>query len=284
MSTNLSMIFHRTKVLWWYSRESFFYRILNKALRVQNIDVLVLFRSYIYDMHRQLQKYQSKCEMTVYRSQLISTDELDSLKQYIGQFISVNSFFSTTFEREIALFYMGAGTPPDGLQRALFEIHADPQMVTTKPFADISSMSHFGNESEVLFMLGSIFQLNEINLDDNQVWIIRMTLWDDEKHDLRQVLMHMQEQIGSEEMNLRTFAKLLWKMGKFDLAEKYYCHFLNEILPDDPSLPDMYEELVQITSQKGDYDKSVEWQKKKLEIENSTGKFITRQATAIENL
>jgi len=30
------------KALWWYSRESFLYKILNKALRTQNIFALLL--------------------------------------------------------------------------------------------------------------------------------------------------------------------------------------------------------------------------------------------------
>jgi hypothetical protein len=30
--------------LWWYTRESCLYRLMNKALRVQNIDLLFLFR------------------------------------------------------------------------------------------------------------------------------------------------------------------------------------------------------------------------------------------------
>ena len=35
------------KALWWYTRESFLYKMLIKALRVQNIDLLFLFRFVI---------------------------------------------------------------------------------------------------------------------------------------------------------------------------------------------------------------------------------------------
>jgi hypothetical protein len=70
------------------------------------------------------------------------------------------------------------------LEGVLFEIDADPQMVTTKPFADISKYSHFTNESEVLFMIGSIFRLKRIYLNDDLVWIIEMSLCSDDEYDL----------------------------------------------------------------------------------------------------
>ena len=37
----------------WYTRESCLYRFLNKVLRVQNIDLLFLFRFFIRDIQRQ---------------------------------------------------------------------------------------------------------------------------------------------------------------------------------------------------------------------------------------
>jgi len=37
--------------LWWYSRDSFLYGMLNKALRTQDIDTLFLFRFFIRDIY-----------------------------------------------------------------------------------------------------------------------------------------------------------------------------------------------------------------------------------------
>jgi tetratricopeptide (TPR) repeat protein len=254
------------KVLWWYSRDTFFYRVLNKALRVQNIEMLFLFRSYIYDIHYQLQCFQLKSSIHVYRSQLMASDEINSLKQNIGQFVSINSFLSTTVQRDTALFFLGDGTPTDDLKRVLFEIDADPRVVTTKPFADITWHSDFPIETEVLFMLGSIFRLNNMTLEDNQLWIIQMTLCSDDEHDLRQVLTYMKNQNSNGETDLRILAKMVWTMGKFDLAEKYYRRLINEIASNDPSLITLYEELGDIMAQKGDYDMSIQWRNKAVEI------------------
>ncbi|CAM4852394.1 unnamed protein product, partial [Rotaria magnacalcarata] len=82
------------QAVWWYTRDSFVYRLLNKALRVQNIDLLFLFRFFIRDIEVQLKQYQCSSLVRVYRGQLMSTDELDQLKMSLGEYISVNSFFS----------------------------------------------------------------------------------------------------------------------------------------------------------------------------------------------
>ncbi len=256
------------KVLWWYTRESFFYKILNAALRTQNIHIIFLFREFISDIHRQLQKYQSENTLQVYRSQLMSIDEVDNLKQHIGQFISVNSFFSTSNDRTTALFLLGDTTSSIDLERVLFEIDADPKIVNTKPFADISKHSEFAEESEVLFMLGSIFRLTSIKRNVDQIWIIRMTLCSDDEHDLKQVLMYMKQQIGSGETNLRILGKVLWKMGKLDLAEKYLNRLLEELPSSDPLLGNVYEDLGELASQTGHYDTSVKWHQKSLAIKS----------------
>ncbi|CAF0905604.1 unnamed protein product [Adineta steineri] len=189
----------------------------------------------------------------------MSNDELNNLKNNIGQFISINSMFSTTKQRTTALFYLGELTTHIDSERVLFEIDADPRIVTTKPFANISKHSHFPEESEVLFMVGSIFRLDNIYRNDDQIWIVKMTLCNDDEHDLKQVLMHMKQQIENKETNLQTLAKLLWEMGKLDLAEKYLTRVLNQLPLNDPLHISLYEDLGKLASQRGDYDMSMKW-------------------------
>ncbi|CAF3699654.1 unnamed protein product [Adineta steineri] len=117
-------------------------------------------------------------------------------------------------------------------------------------------------------MIGSIFRLNNINRNDDQIWIIKMTLCNDDEHDLKQVLMYMKHQINSEETNLRTLGKLLWKMGKLDLAEKYFNRLLQELPSNDPLVSSLYEDLGELASQTGNYDMSVQWHQKSLAIKN----------------
>ncbi|CAF1685930.1 unnamed protein product, partial [Didymodactylos carnosus] len=44
----------------WYTRESFLYRLLNKALRTENIDIIFKFRFFIVDLYNQLKQEHIK--------------------------------------------------------------------------------------------------------------------------------------------------------------------------------------------------------------------------------
>ncbi|CAF4398726.1 unnamed protein product, partial [Rotaria sordida] len=66
-----------------------------------------------------------------------------------------------------ALSFLNIPDDATDLEPIIFEIVADPKMVGTKPFADISRHSEFPGESEILFMLGSIFRLNSVEHNDN---------------------------------------------------------------------------------------------------------------------
>lgn len=269
------------KALWWYTCDLFYYKTLNKALRCHNIDMIFLYRSFITDIYRQLHvhQYKSDSPLRVYRSQLLTNDELEDLKQSIGQFISVNSFFSTSMDRSTALFLACDTTEQTIMERVIFEIDADPKMAISQPFADISKLSAFGEELEVLFMTGSIFRLNGISCEADQRWIIRMVLCSGDEHDFKDVLAHMKKQNGSGPTNLQTFGKILWQMGKLDLAEKYFKRLLDEPSLNESVTSILYEDLAQINSQKGDFDNSMKWRKKFLAVKNqhqSFGKFIEK--------
>ncbi|CAF1197861.1 unnamed protein product [Rotaria sordida] len=245
-------------VLWWYSRESFFYKTLNAALRTPaDIHTIFLFRKYITDIQYQLKNHQAKNPVRVYRSQMISTNELETLKQCCGQFISVNSFFSTSIDKQQALSFLDFPDDTENLEAVLFQIDADPKMAITKPFADITKYSEYKDEAEVLFMLGSIFRLGSVNRSKHgQIWLIQMTLCNNDEHDLKQVLMDMKEQFVSEETSLQTLGKLLWEMGRSDLAGQYFFRMLEQLPPNDSRRIDLYQDLGKLASNAHQLDKS----------------------------
>ncbi|CAF3682612.1 unnamed protein product [Rotaria sp. Silwood1] len=196
----------------------------------------------------------------------MSIDELNDLKRNIGQFISINSFFSTTTESEVAEAYLGDGTQQIDLEQVLFVIDANPKVASTKPFADIRTLSQFPDESEILFMLGSIFRVNSVTQDGKHIWKINMSLYSDDDHNLRDVLEDMKKQNGNGETSFWALGRLLKTMGKLDLAEQYYLRFLQELSSTDPSLRSLYDDLSEIASQQGNYDKSVHWRQKSREL------------------
>ena len=266
--------YRKEKAVWWYTRDSFLYRMLNKALRIQNIDLLFLFRFFIRDIYQQLKQYQQQSPIRVFRGQVMSIDELNTLRQSINNFISINSFFSTSTNPHQALSFLNSSIITNDLCRILFVIHADPRLVKSKPFADISSLSYFSNEREVLFMIGSIFRLTKIEeTKDKDIVTIYMELCGDDEHDLKELFDHMKKEYGggNEEVNLRSFGQVLHEMGKYDLAEKIYHRLLAELPPNDPSLSGLYYDLGLVTHYKAAYDSSLEWFQKSLVIHEKKG-------------
>ncbi len=268
----------------WYTRPSFLYQILNKALRIQNIDLLFLFRFFIRDLGLQLEQHQCILPVRIYRGQMMSNDELKSLRDAVGQFVSVNSFFSTTINRDVALFFLGDSKAPNGVQRILFEIDADPRLDGIKPFANISSVSYCPGEEEVLIMIGSVFRLIDIHYGDNQIWTVRMQLCSDNDHDLKPISEHMKKEFfGAEDTSMGQFGNVLRCMGKFDDAEKYYLRLLKELPHDHQDIAGCYWGLGIVAFSKGQYDQSLEWHRKALEIFQRTLQSNHRHIADIRN-
>lgn len=45
-----------SKAIWWYTKDSFVYRLVNMALRTENILIMLKFRFVLQDIYQQLQK------------------------------------------------------------------------------------------------------------------------------------------------------------------------------------------------------------------------------------
>ncbi|CAF0744358.1 unnamed protein product [Rotaria sp. Silwood1] len=263
--------YQASRALWWYTRDSFLPRLLNKALRVQNTDLLLLFRFFIHDIDRQLQNYQCTSVMHVYRSQLMSIEELQIFKDSIGKFIAMTSFLSTILNRDQAINFVKTLIPVNELQHTLFEIEANPQSATSKSFANITAHSYNANE-EVLFMAGSIFQLIDIRCDDNQVWVIRMKLSNEDDQNLKPTFDYIKKD-QKEEINLFSFINILRRLGKFDEAEKYCLRLSVELPANEYDLAVCYDILGSLAREKNDLETSIKWYRKSLEYATRNPQF-----------
>ncbi|CAF2944381.1 unnamed protein product [Rotaria sp. Silwood2] len=253
--------------LWWYTRETFLYRLLNKALRAQNIDLLYLFGFFIRDLEQELQNRRYMSPIHVYRGQLMSTEELNLLKDSKDKLISVNSFLSTTFSLKMAEVYLDSSNNDNMFQKVLFEICADPRQDDIKPFVDLSQISLFPDEEEILMMLGSVFRLTDIHLDDNNnIWHIKMNLCSDNDCDLQKTFFHMKNQYGLSNTRLTLFASVLIDMANFDDAEKYLGRLLQQISSQDRHIYKCYHALGKVLFEKGDYNSSLDYLTQSLEI------------------
>ncbi|CAF3312626.1 unnamed protein product [Rotaria sp. Silwood2] len=251
------------KALLWYTRETFLYKTVNAALRKQDIHMIFLFREFISDIIHQSKCCPIKHPLRAYRGQRMSIDELKALKKMCSHFISVNSFFSTTTDDQKACDFLDPSNTAINTEPVLFKIDADPERVPIKPFADVSALSEYPGEYEILFMPGSIFRLESIDRSfHGRIWVIQMTLCNDDEHEFNNVFLFMKQQSGSGETNLHTLGKIVWDMGNRVLAEKYFKRFIEQLSSEDILLVDLYKDLGKLLSQTGKWDESIEWHQK----------------------
>ena len=253
------------QAIWWYTRECFLYRMLNRALRTANINLLFEFRFILHDLATQLRSDPCQSPIRVYRSQLMSTDEVNRLKHSVGQLISFNSFLSTSRNCDQALAFLHQS---EQLQGILFEITADPRLKNIQPFSDITRYSSLPEEEEILFMVGSIFRLQSIDTDEQHRRIVRLKLCDANAHDVQTMFEYVKRDYGYETANLLTLGKLLWKMGKFAQAEKYVLRLLKELPDNHPHISYCYRALGTFADDQGDSQSSLEWHLKAVESMN----------------
>ncbi|CAF4220264.1 unnamed protein product [Didymodactylos carnosus] len=240
--------------------------MLNKALRIQNIDILFAFRFLITDIHNQLIKESSDTNISrLYRGQVISKDELARMRSSIGEFISINSFLSTSRNQKQALQFAQSVQRVD-LECVLFTIKVERQ-IKAKSFADISRLSYFLGEEEILLMLGSIFRLECVYYDkEQQIWMADVDLCNEDDHDLKEVFAHMKKEMASE-TTLISLGNMFLKMGELDKAEKYYKRLLSELTVGDSGIASCYIGLGIVHQNKGEYDLALMNYEKALKIQ-----------------
>jgi tetratricopeptide (TPR) repeat protein len=222
--------------IWWYTRESCFYRMMNKALRVQDFDMLFALRFFITDIAKQLKNEYEKFIRTsdsrnlirVYRGQVIGIDEFELMKNSIGEFLSMNSFLSTSRDRSIALHFARLTPEIDGTRRIIFEIEIDPRL-QTKAFANVTSISYFQNEDEVLIMLGALFRIKKVIEDKkDRVWMVHVSLASEDDYHLKETFAYMKQMIG-DDTDLDSLGKILLQMGEYEQAQKCYERMMHDL-------------------------------------------------------
>ncbi|CAF0778567.1 unnamed protein product [Didymodactylos carnosus] len=170
----------------WYTRDTFLYRLLNKALRDQEVDTLYSIRYFMKDLHAQIvDKYGQQYLMaitfnnvgtsiltikTVYRGQLMTNEEFDKKIRYnTGGFFLVSSFFSTTIKKDLACIFAGDGSRSTE-SSVLFQIDIDHH-VKEFDYADVTKESAFDDtEEEVLFSMGAVFRILSVHRVKASFW------------------------------------------------------------------------------------------------------------------
>ena len=161
--------YHDHTPIWWYTRESFLYPMLNRALRIMDVTVVINIGFYIVDLHRQIQQLHRKqfnqpnsCrQLRLYRGQGLSKTDFQQLANIQGGLIAFNSFLSCSERRDISVSYASQCLSNSDLVGILFVMTVDPNQSRT-PFAAVEDMGCFQTESEILLSIHSFFRFRDV--------------------------------------------------------------------------------------------------------------------------
>ena len=267
--------------VFWYTRDTFLYRMLNKALLDQDIDTLYSMRYFIKDLHLQLQQLHSAAQQssavdTVYRGQLMRNKEFEKrIRNNQSGFFSVSGFLSTTLDEDLASRYAGDGSRREKEQSVLFQINID-STVNKFSYANISSISAFAKtEKETLFSMGAVFRIESLNETQPGLWTVILKLTGEEDNELRQLTDYMRQKILVVSP-LNSLAKLLLEMGDYKRAKQFCFRLLedNTVTGNWKSLAGVHNTLGFIYHQTGDKERAMQHYEKSIQLQPETASTL----------
>ncbi|CAF0735286.1 unnamed protein product [Didymodactylos carnosus] len=256
-----------TEAIQWYTKDSFVYRLINKALRTEDIQALYTFRFYIIDLCTSLEK---KCKelkkrqkeeanpiLKLYRGLKQTKEEILILKENVGNLMSTNGYLSSSRLRTVAYDFAKKPSKRSDIEAVLFEITVDIQAVEKIILADVAEFSDFPNEAEVLFDLGAAFKIDSVKYDDeDKLWLI-VTSATDKGAELANEYIEFQKKKVAESNIVLMFGHLLADMGEYIKSQQYFENVLRG-RPNDEEVACVYHNIGRAHRLKGEYDHSLE--------------------------
>jgi tetratricopeptide (TPR) repeat protein len=211
--------------IWWYTKESFIFSTLNRALRTQDNDVVMKMGYFIRDLHRQLEQLHVESNdpipPIVYRGTGLLNSDFDKLKERKGCVLSFNNFLSTSTDEEVAkMFAESAGDDPT-LTAVVFTMKIDPAVSST-PFALVEKVGHFSAvEKEIFFAMHTVFRIDKVDQVDDRLWKVDLSLTQDTDEQLTRITEHIRKETRGSTGSHR-LGQLMIKVGLLDKAEEIY--------------------------------------------------------------
>ena len=258
------------QALWWYTRDTFLYRLLNKAFRLKNLDLIFIFQFFIRDMQRSIEQNKSSNSLCVYRSDFISNEKLQIWKNYQREFVSFDGFLIANLHRQQTLAHFNQ---INDHEQVLFEISIDPRVEPMKPFCNLSSLCYYFNEEQIMFSFGTIFVVDSVLQQDDRIWLVRLQIASGKHRKLKNSFDCFKNQYLNEEINLLSLGRVLRKTMKYDEAERFYRRLLKELPSNHMNLVDCHYNLGLIFDEKHDYENSLEWHRKAIEIKRQSSRI-----------
>ena len=259
--------------IWWYTYEGFLYSILNRALRIMDIDIALKIGFFVHDLHQHIQQLHSEQSRSkhvpekfmVYRGQGLSKNDFDRMMKAKDGLISFNNFLSTSKDRDVSLAYAESNQTNPDLFGILFVMTIDASISST-PFALIDDVSCFKTEQEILFSMHTIFRICKIKQigDNNRLWEVELSLTSDDDRELLAVTKCLREETASS-TGWDRLGRLLLKLGQPNKALQIY-EVIHQQGSADDILLGIFDLIGVSHAKQGQYKEAIESFKKACDL------------------
>ena len=258
--------------IWWYTRDCFVSTMLTRAFQTQDIETIIRFGFFIKDLHQQIETIHSKTmkknnlPIVVYRTQHVSKEEFEKMKNIIGHLVAFNNFLlaDPNYDASLESARRTCSTQ-DGIS-ILFRLKIESQQ-TSNPLASLQNVSFSSEKSNcILFSMHSIFRVNNIKNLEHRLWEVDLTLTDANNEHIRSLTqllkLETQYSIGWDKL-----AQLMIILRDYDLAREIYFALL-ELTPEDDALKlaHIYNELGILDDATGRFASALQFYQKSIGI------------------
>ncbi|CAF1411402.1 unnamed protein product [Rotaria sordida] len=265
------------RVIYWYSQPCFFFELLNRSLRSQDIEILVRMTFILRHLHKQIEHLhsitmssRSSACFHVYRGQGMNRKEFDSkIRNKVGGLLSFNSFLSTSENATVAEIFV-LRNDPDSVA-VLFDIIIDGSM-SRCPYAALTRNSAIADEEEILFSMHSVFRIQSIeeNMNDG-IWRVNLTMTHENDQQLHTLTDYIRKRIEGP-TGWNRLENLLMEMGKWKMVKPLIEVSLASSLRDEDHRKQAYfhHQLGFINAMIGDYTMATKHYKESLAVRSPT--------------
>jgi tetratricopeptide (TPR) repeat protein len=266
--------YHDHQPIWWYTYDCFLYSMLNRALRMMEVDLIIKMGFFIRDLHNHIAALHSEQfdgqndsnSFAVYRGQGLTQADFDQLTKTKGGLLSFNNFLSTSKNRNVSLEFARQTMTTSSLVGVLFIMIIDPSMSATH-FANVNDISYFKEEEEILFSMHSVFRIESMKQLDksNRLWQVDLTLTSDNDPELYALTELMRKETYPHLKAWDRLGMLLIKLGHFNKAQELYDVLLKQTT-DTKEIAHLYHMLGIIKDDQGEYADAIIFYEKSIKI------------------
>ncbi|CAF1019426.1 unnamed protein product [Rotaria sp. Silwood1] len=222
----------------WYLKQSFISKLINKALKIEDIDFLYQFRFFINDLSQNLHDQHEKILLSnetilnVYRGMKLNKEEFNKLKENQGKLISINGYLLTNQQKSKAYDFVNKSTKRLDIISIIFHIQCDIKNLNKNIiFGNINQSNNYFNEQDILFDLNACFQIESIN-EYQSIQIIKMNL-SNQGQIITNNYIDLKQKYKEERSISIVFGRLFCNLGEYDKSQKFFQHLFHDSNDED---------------------------------------------------